>query len=203
VCAENCGKEFCAPGKPQQNAFIESFIGRLRDELLNETLFASLAHVRQALMIWKNDYNLVRPHSAIGNLALSIYAELSAPGTQRVGRALHWGLRAPPRCTTEPTGLKSSQDSIHPWMKVGAQVTVRCRRTGAEISTRMAEASASVAGDPGFRCAQSGLPARVYPSVPLKRAFAAATACRAEQRHRTTLSVSHILLTITSRFDAI
>jgi putative transposase len=66
-----------APGKPQQNAFIESFIGRLRDELLNETLFASLAHVREALMIWKNDY------SAIGNLAPSIYAELSAPGMQR------------------------------------------------------------------------------------------------------------------------
>jgi transposase InsO family protein len=51
---------YITPGKPQQNAFIESFIGRLRDELLNETLFASLAHVREALMIWKNDYNLVR-----------------------------------------------------------------------------------------------------------------------------------------------
>jgi transposase InsO family protein len=59
---------YIAPGKPQQNALTESFIGRLRDELLNETLFASLAHVREALMIWKNDYNLVRPHSAIGNL---------------------------------------------------------------------------------------------------------------------------------------
>jgi putative transposase len=71
-----------APGKPQQNAFIESFIGRLPDELLNETLFASLAHGREALMIWKDDYNLVRPHSAIGNLAPSIYAELNAPGMQ-------------------------------------------------------------------------------------------------------------------------
>jgi putative transposase len=60
---------YIAPGKPQQNAFIESFIGRLRDELLNETLFASLAHVREALMIWNNDYNLVRSHSAIGNKA--------------------------------------------------------------------------------------------------------------------------------------
>jgi putative transposase len=39
------------PGKPQHNAFIESFNGRLRDELLNETLFASLAHVREALAI--------------------------------------------------------------------------------------------------------------------------------------------------------
>ena len=40
-----------APGKPQQNAFIESFNGRLRDELLNETLFGSLSHAREALAI--------------------------------------------------------------------------------------------------------------------------------------------------------
>jgi putative transposase len=40
---------YIAPGKPQQNAFIESFNGRLRDELLNETLFTSLAQVRAVL----------------------------------------------------------------------------------------------------------------------------------------------------------
>ncbi len=45
-----------APGKPQQNAFIESFNGRLRDELLNEMLFVSLAHAPEALAIWKDDY---------------------------------------------------------------------------------------------------------------------------------------------------
>jgi putative transposase len=60
---------YIAPGKPQQNAFIESFNGRLRDELLNETLFGSLSHGREALAIWKNDYNTVRPHSALDNLA--------------------------------------------------------------------------------------------------------------------------------------
>ena len=41
-----------APGKPQQNAFVESFNARLRDELLNETLFPSLGHVREALAAW-------------------------------------------------------------------------------------------------------------------------------------------------------
>ena len=51
---------YIAPGKPQQNAFIESFNGRLRDELLNETLFGSLSHAREALAIWKNNYNTVR-----------------------------------------------------------------------------------------------------------------------------------------------
>lgn len=76
---------YIAPGKPQQNAFIESFNGRLRDELLNETLFTSLAHARSVLLAWKDDYNTVRPHSGLGNLAPSIYAKLSAPKMQRDG----------------------------------------------------------------------------------------------------------------------
>lgn len=76
---------YIAPGKPTQNAFIESFNGRLRDELLNETLFSSLAHARLALAEWKNDYNTLRPHSRLGNLAPAIYAKLSAPVMQREG----------------------------------------------------------------------------------------------------------------------
>ena len=76
---------YIAPGKPQQNAFIESFNGRLRDELLNETIFTSLAHVREALAIWKDDYNTIRPHGALGNLPPAVYAELSVPEMQRDG----------------------------------------------------------------------------------------------------------------------
>jgi putative transposase len=76
---------YIAPGKPQQNAFVESFNGRLRDECLNETLFTSLAHAREVLAIWKDDYNTVRPHSGLENLAPSIYAGLSAPKMQRDG----------------------------------------------------------------------------------------------------------------------
>ena len=56
---------YIAPGKPTQNAFIESFNGRLRDELLNETLFTSLAQARVALEEWRRDYNTERPHSAL------------------------------------------------------------------------------------------------------------------------------------------
>ena len=98
---------YIAPGKPQQNAFIESFNGRLRDELLNETLFTSLSHVREALAMWMEDYNTVRPHSGLGNLTPAAYAKLSAP-TKATGRgaALCRGLRAPSRCITEPSGLK-------------------------------------------------------------------------------------------------
>jgi putative transposase len=78
---------YIAPGKPQQNAFIESFNGRLRDELLNETLFTSLGHVREALAIWKDDYNTVRPHSALSNLPPAVFAKLSAPAMKRANRA--------------------------------------------------------------------------------------------------------------------
>ena len=59
---------YIAPGKPTQNAFIESFNGKLRDECLNETLFSSLAEARETLEAWQEDYNYQRPHSALGNL---------------------------------------------------------------------------------------------------------------------------------------
>lgn len=66
---------YIAPGKPQQNAFIESFNARLRDEFLNETLFSSLDQARSALNEWKKDYNSARPHSALGNITPREYAD--------------------------------------------------------------------------------------------------------------------------------
>ena len=57
------------PGKPQQNAFIESFNGSLRDELLNEEIFDTLDDARRKLALWRYDYNTVRPHSSLGNQA--------------------------------------------------------------------------------------------------------------------------------------
>jgi len=70
---------YIAPGKPTQNAFIESFNGRLRDELLNETLFPSLAHARATLADWRDDYNIDRPHSGIGRQTPNEYAATFAP----------------------------------------------------------------------------------------------------------------------------
>lgn len=55
-----------APGKPIQNAFCESFNGRLRDECLNEYDFTSLAHVHEVLGEWRDRYNRYRPHKALG-----------------------------------------------------------------------------------------------------------------------------------------
>ena len=60
------GWHYIAPGKPTQNAFVESFNGKLRDECLNETLFSSVRHARAVLADWQKDYNEVRPHSALG-----------------------------------------------------------------------------------------------------------------------------------------
>jgi transposase InsO family protein len=57
---------YIAPGKPTQNGFVESFNGRMRDELLNESLFFSLDHAREKLAAWAADYNDRRPHSSIG-----------------------------------------------------------------------------------------------------------------------------------------
>ena len=57
---------FIAPGKPMQNAFAERFVGRLRDECLNEHWFTSLADARRTVEAWRRDYNGVRPHSALG-----------------------------------------------------------------------------------------------------------------------------------------
>jgi len=62
-------------GEPaQQNGFSESFNGRLRDELLNETLFHSLAQARSVLAAWRKDFNEVRPHSSLGYLTPRDYA---------------------------------------------------------------------------------------------------------------------------------
>lgn len=58
---------FIDPGKPVQNAFIESFNGKMRDECLNEHWFLSLGEARETIEAWRRDYNEVRPHSALGN----------------------------------------------------------------------------------------------------------------------------------------
>jgi len=65
---------YIAPGKPQQNGFIESFNGSFRDECLNETLFSSLSQARQQIAEWKEDYNSQRPHSSLGNITPNEFA---------------------------------------------------------------------------------------------------------------------------------
>ncbi|MGH7186521.1 MAG: IS3 family transposase, partial [Pseudomonadota bacterium] len=80
---------YIAPGKPQQNAFIEAFNSRLRDECLNEHWFESLADARSKIEAWRIDYNIGRPHSALGNQTPAAFAAASALAMQR-GEALRY-----------------------------------------------------------------------------------------------------------------
>ncbi len=62
------------PGKPNQNAYVESFNGRLRDECLNEHWFTSLAHARSVIETWRREYNEERPKKLLGGLTPAEYA---------------------------------------------------------------------------------------------------------------------------------
>lgn len=67
--------KFIRPGKPQENAYIESFNGKFRDECLNEHWFLSLRHARKVIDAWRQEYNEERPHSTLGNLTPRQFAE--------------------------------------------------------------------------------------------------------------------------------
>lgn len=68
---------YIAPGKPQQNGFVESLNGRFRDECLNEHLFRSLPHARRIVDEWRADYNSCRPHTSLGGLTPNEFATRS------------------------------------------------------------------------------------------------------------------------------
>jgi putative transposase len=95
-CSQETGVEWnhTVPGKPQQNAFIESFNGRLRDDLLNEPLFTSLKHVRETLAIWMVDYNSRTARSAIWRQPT--VPNSAVPARDGRNATLHRGLRPVP-----------------------------------------------------------------------------------------------------------
>ena len=101
------GWHYIAPGKPQQNGFNESFNGRLRDELLNETLFRSLPHARLVLETWRRDYNERRPHSKLGWLTPQAYADAL---TGQIGRPA----ARVESCADRPLANPANPSSDHP-----------------------------------------------------------------------------------------
>jgi putative transposase len=70
--------EFIQPGKPVQNAYVESFNGRLRDECLNANWFTNLSDARRKIEIWRQDYNQQRPHSSLNYLPPAEFARMQA-----------------------------------------------------------------------------------------------------------------------------
>jgi len=101
---------FIAPGKPMQNGFCESFNGRMRDELLNETLFLCLDHAREKIATWVDDYNHRRPHSALAYRTPAAYAAALPATSDRLRDAdrLHRSQVAP----KAPHGVKSAKALI-------------------------------------------------------------------------------------------
>jgi putative transposase len=80
---------YIAPGRPMQNGYIESFNGRMRDELLNESLFIDLDQARQLISAWVIDYNTARPHSSLGYKTPAAFADtLTAPKGVTLAEAL-------------------------------------------------------------------------------------------------------------------
>ena len=80
---------YIASGKPTQYGYIESFNGRMRDELLNESLFIDLDRARHLIGAWLIDYNTARPHSSLGYNTPAAYAgTLTAPKGVTLAEAL-------------------------------------------------------------------------------------------------------------------
>lgn len=71
---------FIQPGKPTQNGYVESFNGKFRDECLSQHWFLDLDDARTIIAAWQQDYNMVRPHSALGNQAPAVFAQAIKKG---------------------------------------------------------------------------------------------------------------------------
>ncbi|MER9664264.1 IS3 family transposase [Mesorhizobium sp. M0159] len=98
---------FIAPGKPMQNGFCESFNGRMRDELLNETLFFGLDYARTTIAEWADDYNRSRPHSALGYITPAAYAANLTATDDRLRNPDQ--LRRSPVAQPAPYGVKPAE----------------------------------------------------------------------------------------------
>lgn len=94
---------YIAPGKPMQNGYVESFNGRMRDELLNESLFFGLDHARSAVAEWVKDFNTTRPHSSLDYQTPAAFAEVLAATGNPVAQPAPQGVTK----TVEALGVQS------------------------------------------------------------------------------------------------
>jgi putative transposase len=103
---------YIAPGKPTQNGFVESFNGRMRDELLNESLFFGIVHAREAIRTWAADYNTARPHSSLAYRTPADYAAHLTAIDRRA--ALLDGSALRPIAQPTPKGVLTAEALIPP-----------------------------------------------------------------------------------------
>ena len=124
---------FIAPGKPMQNGICESFNGRMRDELLNETLFFGLDHARSGVARWVADYNERRPHSSLRYQTPAAYAATFTATADR--RSNPDQLRRSPVAPSALSRHSQPEDSSRRWMNNRGQVrgAHRARTAGSKI----------------------------------------------------------------------
>jgi putative transposase len=114
ACEQGVKLHFLEPGKPVQNAFIESFDGKIPDECLNEHWFTSLGEARETIEAWRRDFNEIRPHTSLGNRTPQEFAGAgglsapSCPGEKNKSKKLPW-------------------NSHYDWYRKRGQVTVGLR----------------------------------------------------------------------------
>ena len=98
------------PGKPMQNGFVESFNGRMRDKLLNESLFLGLDHARELIATWVSDFNTQRPHSSLGYQTPADFARtITATGS---GAPLSDGSAPTPVAHPAPQGVTETDEAL-------------------------------------------------------------------------------------------
>jgi len=104
--------QYIASGRPMENGFCEAFNGRMRDELLNETMFRDLDHARSAVARWVVDYKDHRPHSALGYLTPRVFASTFTATDDR--------LRNPDQLRRSTVAHQAHQRQNHPRTLVSA-----------------------------------------------------------------------------------
>lgn len=97
---------YIAPGKPFQNAFVESFNGRLRDECLNENLFTTVGEARRLIELWRSDYNTARPHTSLGGLTPAEYVSALSQARPSVVLSPTHTSATLPKCDQEQIDLR-------------------------------------------------------------------------------------------------
>lgn len=112
--------QFIEPGKPIQNAFIESFNSRLREECLNEQVFLSLDDARRKIEQWRNLYNRLRPHSSLGYLAPEEFAAShSQLGSEAAARSAGPAQTMPSGALQGASVSVKEPDSFSPQPQIG------------------------------------------------------------------------------------
>ena len=113
IAAVGAKTAYIEPGSPWENGYCESFNGRLRDKLLNKTLFPSLNHARATLTAWRKDYNTERPHSRLG---WQTPAEFAQTFTPKQGLTLRNPQSSAPAPVAQPaqTGKTQARSLAHP-----------------------------------------------------------------------------------------